>query len=742
MESPEEAIDPSSGPRPPSEPSQPADASRPVATARRTSFEIDGREIVLETGKLARQADGAVLVRQGRAVVLVTVVAAKRDTDPGFLPLTVEYREKSAAAGRVPGSFLRREGRITDDEVLSSRILDRSIRPLFPKGLRQEVQVQATVLSADPAADETAILALIGASAALHVSALPWDGPIGGVRMVRADGRWTAFAGLASRKAADGALVVAGGAQGLVMVEGEARELPEAEILEGLFEAQTRISRCCEAIEELRRIAGVPKAAAPGPAAAGELPASLGEELERRAAGLLDEALFTSGKKARADRVAAVLDSVTAESLAAAGPTKDGEHELRGACRDHLRGLARARIREAILAEGRRIDGRAPDEIRPIHCEVDWLPSPHGSALFTRGETQALVTCTLASRRMEQMQETLHGPRQSRFLLHYNFPSYSVGEIRPLRGPGRREIGHGNLARRALEPVLPNLESFPYVVRLESDIAESNGSSSMATTCGGCLALMDAGVPIRSMVAGIAMGLVSDGARFQVLSDILGDEDHVGDMDFKVTGTRDGITALQMDNKLGALPREVLVQALEQARSGRLHILGAMEKTLARSRSEPKEHAPRITPVRIVPAAISALIGPKGSNIKSIEAEFDAEITLDEAGLCFVHARDASKARGAVRRVQQAAGVVEVGRVYAGTVVTVKEFGAFVKIFESAEGLVPVAEWDEGYVENLPKIVRPGEKVHVRVLGVDGRGKIRLSRKDALDLGGEDVVNA
>ncbi len=718
----------------------------PIATAR---VEIDGRTITLETGRIARQAHGAVVVRQGDAVVLVTAVMAA-DAKPGggggdrgdddFVPLTVEYREKLAANGRIPGSFIRREARISDDEILVSRILDRSTRPLFGRLGGREVQVQATVLSADPPRVETSLLALLGTSAALHLSPIPWEGPIAGARLVRVGGRWIAFPDPDERARADVDLVVAlvrrGNENGLVMVEGGAEEIAEAELLEGLLLAGEKLAPVLAAIESLRAQAGRPKVELAAPAEAPEL-AAIRAQVAALGPALLDPCFEIGAKHARHDALSAAQTKLAELAVATAA----ADPKQLAFARKLARQLTDARIRERVLVSAKRLDGRGPEEIRPISCEAGWLPRPHGSALFTRGETQAMVTVTLGAKEHAQEVETLTGMESRSFLLHYNFPPYSVGEVRALRGPGRREIGHGNLARRALVPVLPPFSAFPYVIRVESDISESNGSWSMATTCGGCLALMDAGVPIRAPVAGIAMGLVSDGARFQVLSDILGDEDHLGDMDFKVTGTEQGITAVQMDNKVGSLPRAVLERALEQAARGRRHILAEMKKALAAPRPDLKEHAPRVTSVRISPAAIPELIGPRGANLKEIRAQHGAEVTIDDSGWAYVYATDGVRARAAVRRVRELAGVVQAGKLYRGRVTGVKEFGAFVAIFRSAEGLVHISEWEAQHTANLNAVVREGDEVVVRVLGVDERGKLRLSRREALGASGEEIVN-
>jgi polyribonucleotide nucleotidyltransferase len=713
--------------------------------------ELDGRTITFETGRLARQAQAAVLVRQGDAAVLVTVVIAASDaprragSDDDFVPLTVEYREKLAAAGRIPGSFGRREGRITDDEILVSRILDRSTRPLFPKGpkgLAREVQVQATVLSADIARVETSLLALLGASAALHLSPAPWNGPLAGGRLVRAGGRWIAFPDPGERARADVDLVVAVRREGMVMVEGGALEVPEAELLEGLLLAQEKLAPALAAIEELHAKAGRRKLVVAAPAEPPEL-AAIRARVEELGPALLAPAFAVAGKHERREAIASAQASIAKQAASGgeAGTPDPGALEIAGKA---ARALADRLVRERVLASNARLDGRRPDEIRPIDCRVGWLAGPHGCAIFTRGETQALVSCTLGAKEMAQEVETLAGMETRPFLLHYNFPPYGVGEVKPLRGPGRREIGHGSLARRALLAVLPPFREFPYAIRVESEIAESNGSSSMATVCGGCLALMDAGVPIRGAVAGVAMGLVSDeaGGRAVVLSDILGDEDHLGDMDFKVAGTERGVTAVQMDNKLGSLPPALLERALAQASRGRAHVLAEMAKALAAPRPSLKEHAPRVTSVRIAPASIPELIGPRGANLKEIRAQLGAEVTIDDAGWAFVYAADGARARAAVRRVRELAGVVEEGKLYRGRVTGVKEFGAFVQIFRSAEGLVHVSEWDVQRTGAMESAAREGDEVVVRVLGVDDRGKLRLSRREALGSRGEEVVNA
>ncbi|MBL8727827.1 MAG: polyribonucleotide nucleotidyltransferase [Planctomycetes bacterium] len=682
-------------------------------TAHRSSVKIAGTELVFETGRIARQAHGAVLARSGDNVVLATVTAAAAPK-PGvdFLPLTVEYREKFAAAGRIPGGFLRREGRITDHEVLCSRLIDRTLRSLFPDGYHNEVQVQVQVLSAEPTSDLES-LAMLAACAAMHVSPVPARGPAGGLRIQRVHGQWLAFAGRAQREQADLEFSVGIGPDGLVMLEGEAHEVDEATAVAAVAQAAEWIRRCQKAFDELREAAGKPKLAVPG---GPELP-----PLPDATASALRAALQITTK---AERRAAVAAAET-EWLAGV------DAEQASAARLAFAAATWQETRELVLG-GHRLDGRGATQIRPIWSEVGLLPRAHGSALFTRGETQAIVTCTLGSPDDAQRVDGLAADGATeRFLLHYNFPPYSVGEIRPLRGPGRREIGHGSLARRGLRCVLPAAAEFPFTIRIESEITESNGSSSMATVCGGAMAMLHAGVPLARPVAGIAMGLVSDGTRHAVLSDILGDEDHLGDMDFKVVGTDRGITAIQLDNKLGGLPDEVLARALAQARDGRLHILGEMQKTIAAA-AVPSRFVPRALRITIMPDAVGALIGARGANIKGITEGTGARVSVGDSGEVLVYATDQTSAQRAAVMVQRSAGVLKVGRCYRGTVTGVKDFGAFVRINAVNEGLVPIEELDRAQVRHAGDIAREGEEMIVAVLGADDRGRLRLSRRQAL----------
>ena len=690
-------------------------------TAHTTTVKIAGTEVSFETGRIARQATGAVLARCGDNVVLATVTAAAQPK-PGqsFFPLTVEYREKFAGAGRIPGAFGKREGRITDHEVLVCRLIDRTVRSLFSEHYKNEVQLQVQVLSCEPTSDLES-LALLAACCALHVSPVPCNGPIAGLRVWRIDGSWQAFVGRDKAKDADLEFSVAAGPEGLVMLEGEAKEASEADAVAAIGQANEWIERCHKAFVELAEKTGRAKQPPPEAPSLPSLPAGA------------DAALQAALKlQSKTDRRAAIADAEGAwlETL---------EDEAKPAAKQAFDDAVWDQMRENVLATGARLDGRGKTDIRPIWSEVGLLPRAHGSALFTRGETQAIVTCTLGSPDDALRQGNLadENDRKS-FFLHYNFPPYSVGETRPLRGPGRREIGHGSLARRGLQPLMPDKATFPFTVRVESEITESNGSSSMATVCGGSMAMMHAGVPIERPLAGIAMGLISDGERHAVLSDIIGDEDHLGDMDFKVVGTEQGITAIQLDNKLGGLPDEVLGQALSQARDGRLHILKAMAETIA-SPGEPSRHVPQAFHLSIMPDAVGALIGPRGSNIKGITEATGAKVSVDDDGGVLIYATDATSATRAKAMVQRSAGVLHVGKCYRGTVTGVKDFGAFVRINAVNEGLVPIEELDKDRVERATDVAKEGDEMIVAVLGADDRGRLRLSRRQALGVGESQI---
>ena len=690
-------------------------------TAHETTIKIAGTEVSFETGRIARQANGAVLARCGDNVVLATVTAASAPKPgQGFFPLTVEYREKWAGAGKIPGAFGKREGRITDHEVLVCRLIDRSVRSLFPEHYKNEVQIQVQVLSCEPSSDLES-LSLLAATCALHISDVPANGPIAGLRVWRIDDQWHAFVGRERAEQADLGFTVAVGPNGLVMLEGGAKEVSEAAALAAIEQATEWIARCHKAFDELAASTGRQKLLVPP---APELPAV--------------------PAAARAALQAALTIIVKAERRAAIAAAEEGwleslEEEQRAAAKQAYGDAVWAEMRESVLATESRLDGRSKTEIRPIWSEVGLLPRAHGSALFTRGETQAIVTCTLGSpddalRPGNLADDTFKNP----FFLHYNFPPYSVGETRPLRGPGRREVGHGALARRGLFPLIPPPAKHPFTIRIESEITESNGSSSMATVCGGSMAMMHAGVPLSRPVAGIAMGLISDGKRHVVLSDILGDEDHLGDMDFKVVGTADGITAIQLDNKLGGLPDAVLQQAFVQARDGRLHILAEMAKTIDEP-AQPSRFVPQACHVAIMPDAVGSLIGARGANIKSITETTGARVSVDESGSVLIYATDQVSASRAKTLVQQSAGVLHVGRCYRGTVTGVKDFGAFVKINAVNEGLVPIEELAEERIESASDIAKEGEEMIVTVLGADDRGRLRLSRKKAIGVGESQI---
>ncbi len=710
------------------------------------SVRVGETEIGIETGRIARQADAAVLIRQGDTVLLATATAAPRPREGfDFFPLTVEYRERLSAAGRFPGGYRKREGRSSDREIIACRLTDRTIRPLFPEGYRCEVQVLATVLSYEPGTDPE-VLAITGGAAALHLSGIPFDGPVAGLRLTcTADGDWVVFGGEEDRENARAELVISLGPTGLVMIEGEARELPEAEIVKAIQVASDAIAPLHALMNEARAAAGKPKREFAPP-----VPDPDVDPLVRTlATESLRTALRTPGKHLRQAAIEAVREEVRRELArrlperaaadeAAAGGGAPAGVGLGVDATEAFSRLEHELLRRAILEDGVRADGRSPAEIRPIVGEVGLIPRVHGSALFTRGETQALVVTTLGTGRDEQETESIYGSFRERFQLHYAFPPYAVGEVRPLRGPGRREIGHGNLARRALEAVLPSPDAFPYTIKVESEITESNGSSSMATVCGGCLALMDAGVPVRRPVAGIAMGLVQHGESIAVLSDILGVEDHLGDMDFKVAGTADGVTAVQLDNKVGSLPLELLERALAQARQGRIHILAEMAKTLAAPRKQLSAFAPRVEVMKIRPHRIRDLIGPGGRHIQDLQADANVKIDVQDDGTVRIYAAEAGSLPYARRRVWELTGEPEVGKVYRGTVTGVKEFGLFVRLFQGIEGLVHASELSEGPGRGTGAAAAEGDTLVVKVLGVEG-GRIALSRRAAIGVGEDEI---
>jgi polyribonucleotide nucleotidyltransferase len=688
----------------------------------RVETEIGGKTISIETGKIAKQASGSVVVRCGETIVLVTVVGAgKSKPDADFLPLTIEYQEKLAAVGRIPGNYFRREiGRPSDNEVLTCRIIDRPLRPLFPKGYSAETQVIATVLSADQNIQPD-MLALTGASCALTVSDVPFDGPVAGGRIGYIDGEYVLNPTLTELTRSSMDIIVACTRKAVVMVEGKADELSEDEVLSGIFYAFEHLQPLIELQDELQKSAGKPKVAVDAPQVDEEL---LAKVREVAAAGM-NKVFNTADKMDRGRAYDALKEEVLAEL--------DPEGEKSGEIKDLLSSYKKTFMRDKIANDEIRIGGRKFNEIRSITCETEYLPRAHGSALFTRGETQALVSATLGSERDKQRVETLQGEQLNRFMLHYNFPPYCVGEARFLRGPSRRDIGHGTLATRGLEAVLPAEEDFPYSIRVVSEVLESNGSSSMASVCGGSMAMMDAGVPLKRPVSGIAMGLIKEGEKIVILSDILGDEDHLGDMDFKVVGTSDGITSLQMDIKIDGVDRSIMGKALEQAKMGRVHILDEMMKGISKSREHVADHAPKYLVHKISPDKIRDIIGPGGKIIKELSAEFDAKIEVDDSGLIKMFALSGDLADALVAKVKAITAEAEIGAVYQGTVKTIKDFGAFVEILPGTDGLVHISELDTKRVAKVTDVVKEGDVIEVKVLDVDNRGRIRLSRKALME---------
>jgi polyribonucleotide nucleotidyltransferase len=684
--------------------------------------EVGGRPLILETGHAARQASGSVFVRYGDTVVMVAAVKEDRVREGiDFVPLMVEYQEMSYAAGRIPGGFFRREvGRPSEKETLTSRLIDRPIRPLFPKGYSYETQVIATVLSVDQE-NEPDVAAMTGASAALHISNIPFAGPIAAVRVGRVDGRFVINPSAAQLEQSDMNVVVAGSRDAVVMVEGGAQFVTEDDMLEAIDLAHKAILPILDAQDELRRLVGKPKDEVTAPV----VDAALEETVRRLAADEMVQVMTIADKLERKNAKKALKQRVL-EAVAQQFPEqiKDAEHVLETLEKETVRGL--------MVREKRRIDGRAFDEIRPLSIEVGPLPRTHGSALFRRGETQVLAVTTLGSSSDEQKIEALTGETFKSFMLHYNFPPYCVGEVRPLRGPGRREIGHGALAERAVKPILPSNGEFPYTIRVVCEVLESNGSSSMASVCGACLSLMDAGVPVSDMVAGIAMGLVKEGDNFIILSDILGDEDHLGDMDFKVTGNERGITAIQMDVKIPGITREIMTRALAQARDGRLYILGKMREVISEPRSELSPYAPRMETIQINPDKIRDVIGPGGKVIRSIVAETGAKIDIEDSGRVVIMSPDKEACQKAIDRIKALTQEPEVGEVYMARVTKVTDFGAFAEILPNTEGLIHISQLDHKRVQKVTDVVKEGDEVLVKVIDIDREGRIRLSRKAVL----------
>lgn len=718
-------------------------------------YTIGDKNFGFETGAVARQADGAVLVSFGETMVLVTATASKTIREGiDFFPLVVDYQEMAYAAGKIPGGFFKREGRPSEKEILTSRLIDRPLRPLFPKGFFNDVQVIATVLSVDQENDPD-VLAICGASAALEISNIPFKGPVAAVRVGRVGGNWICNPTLSQVQEGDVSLVVAGSREAVVMVEGGGNELSEEDLLEAIFFGHQSLQPLLDLQEELkqkrirlenekRRAAGEPMMITIEKRPVPELSVDpvlgqrvlLGEEALRqrmRTAGQekISQAFAIARKKARNEQLETVRQE-TLTSLLEEFPEKIRE------IKDYYEALEKFVSRQPVFLQNRRIDERALNEVRPIHIEIGWLPRTHGSARFSRGETQVSAVVTLGSADDEQKIDALSGETFKSFMLHYNFPPFSVGEVRMLRGPSRRDIGHGALAERSISRILPSNEKFPYTIRIVSEVLESNGSSSMATVCGASLALMDAGVPIKNPVAGIAMGLIKEGDKVAILTDIMGDEDHFGDMDFKVAGTKNGITGFQMDIKISGVTREILRQALAQAKEGREFILGKMANALATPRAELSIYAPRVLTLKIKPDKIREVIGPQGKVIRGIQEETGVKINIEDGGLVQIFSSDMESANQAAQKIRQLTKEAEVGELYLGKVTSIarkpdgKEFGAFVEIFPGTDGLVHISQLAKERVNNVEDVLKEGDEVLVKVIGIDERGKIKLSRKEAL----------
>ncbi len=693
------------------------------------SVEIGGKTITFNTGKYAKQASGSIMVESGDSQVLVTAVCAKGDRDFDFLPLTVEYQDRNGANGTIPGGFLKREGRSNEREILISRLIDRPIRPLFPKHFRAELQVIATTISFDKE-NETDVLAFNGASAAFHISNAPLVEAAAAVRVCKVDGELVLNPGFAERERSEINLVVAGTREAITMVEGGANEASEQDMLDVLDLAHENIKRIVDCLDDLRSAAGREKMEVPEPAKLDERALAYFAE---HAPAPIRENLSVADKHARKTALSNARNALVEGFLATVGDVDESENaQLTKDAKSAWEGQIKAVMRGDVISTGKRLDGRATDEIRDIWVEAGVSKRAHGSAVFTRGETQAYVNVALGTDPDVQRMDLPTGKTERHFMLTYVFPPFCTGEARPLRGPKRREIGHGALAHRAIIPVLPDRKDFPYVFRATSEVLESNGSSSMATACGTSLALMDAGVPLKAPVAGIAMGLIKEGDDFAVLSDILGDEDHLGDMDFKVTGTENGITAFQMDCKITGVSREIMAKAMEQARVGRLHILEQMNKVLGTSRDELSQYAPRITTLHIKPEKIRDLIGPGGKVIRSIQDTCEVKVSVEDSGKVDVASSDPENTERAIRMIREITQEAEIGALYVGVVKRIVDFGAFVEIFPGTDGLVHISHLAHERVDKVEDVLAEGDEVLVRVIDVDRSGKIRLSRKEAL----------
>ena len=695
-------------------------APEKVATVAIASRDLDGKTVSVETGTLAKQADGSVCVRVGDTITLVTATMAAPREGMDFFPLLVDYEEKMYAAGKIPGvRYIRREGRPSENAILTARRIDRTIRPLFPEGFRNDIQLVATVLSADP--DNAADMpAMIGASAALSISPIPFQGPVGAVRVGRLEGKMVVNPTYAERDQSDLDLTVAVSPSGVVMLEGMADELPEEVLVEAVRFALPFAESLMEMQRGLVAEAGKPKIEF--------TPLTVGDDVRAAITGfaaIIGEAIQNPDKKARENATAEVLEKLAAD-LAEQFPERMPEIRLA------MEEQTYQELRRLILDEGRRPDGRAPDEIRPVWCEVSLLPRAHGSGLFTRGQTQVMSVVTLGGVGDEQLIDDLGVVESKRFMHHYNFPPYSVGEVRPLRGPSRRDIGHGSLVEKSLLPLLPEEEKFPYTIRVVSEVLESNGSSSMASVCGSSLALMDAGVPIRGPAAGISIGMVSDEHRHQLLTDIQGVEDFSGDMDFKVAGTGQGVTGIQMDVKLKGLTIDIVAEAFDQARRARLSLLDTMSKCIAEPRPELAPHAPRVFTLQIDPEKIGDIIGPGGKVIKKMEADFGVEIDIEQDGRVFIAAPDQASGERALKVIEDITRDLKVGEIYTGRVVRIVPFGAFIELLPGRDGLLHISQIARERIERVEDVLRMGEEVQVKVIEIDPQGKVRLSRKDLL----------
>ena len=691
-------------------------------TVQKIETEFAGRPLKLETGRMAKQAAGAVLVQFGETQVLAAVTVSPNISTLPFFPLTVEYREKTYAAGRIPGGFLKREGRPSDEEILAARLIDRSIRPLFPEGFKNEVQVFVTVFSADQENDAD-VVGLLAASTALSLSTVPWNGPLGAVRVGRVDGNWILNPTFQQLEFSDIDLVVSGSADSIMMVEGGSLEVSEKEMLDALGVAQRGIGELVGVVQKLVGKAKPQKMEWQAPEVDSDLVSAVRKLAEKK----VTSAMNAKDKHGRADNLRAVRDEVL---LALAEKYPERQKEIVTELEDIEYRVMRAQV----LDKGERVDGRDTDTVRPITIDTGVLKRTHGSALFTRGETQALVSVTLGTADDEQRLDNIDvaGETTKSFMLHYNFPPYSTGEVKMIRGTSRREIGHGALAERALQPLLPDYDTFPYTLRVVSEILESNGSSSMATVCGGSLALMDAGVPMKAPCAGVAMGLIKEGKKVAVLTDILGSEDHLGDMDFKVAGTEKGITSIQMDIKIQGLDLGIMAEALEKARNGRMHILKEMKKALAQPRKELSPYAPRIVTMQIKPDKIGDVIGPKGKTVRGIQDATGAKISIEDSGVITIAGVGAETIEKAREMIAAITTEPEVGKIYEGPVKSTTPFGAFVEILPGVEGLLHISELQHGRTEKTEDVVKAGDVVQVKLLSVDERGRMKLSRKALL----------